>query len=163
MEPNRAQEQYFFDEATVAFLGRNLAAYAHPCCLCCPLPGQWLAQQGHRATILDTDRRFQTVVGYRYYDLHAPTWLGDDFGIILCDPPFFNVSLRELEHAIRMLARYDYAQPLVLCYLERREAALLRVFARYGLRPTDKVLGYQDVTPKAKNRIVLYTNVELLR
>src|SRR5690349_5948980 len=93
-------EQYFFDEPTLDRLARFLEPWRAPCCLCAPLLGKRLAQRGLAVHVLDIDERFANVRGFQRYDIYRPTWLGVEFGIILCDPPFFNVSLAQLFTAI---------------------------------------------------------------
>ncbi len=64
------------------------------------------------ATILDIDERFADVPGYRHFDITRPEWLGIEFGAILCDPPFFNVSFRQLGDALRTLACNAFTRAL---------------------------------------------------
>lgn len=65
-------EQYFFAEPTLAHLAGFLARFAAPCCLCAPLLGRRLAEQGVAVTILDIDERFAAVRGFRCYNLYNP-------------------------------------------------------------------------------------------
>ena len=158
IDERHEREQYFFDPATTERLADMLARYDHPCCLCAPTVGKVLRERGCRAAILDTDERFAGVPGFLKWDLYRPTHLPEAFGVILCDPPFFRVSLSQLFTAIRMLSRFDYRQPLFITYLARRTQALLGTFAPFGIRATDIELDYVTVQPIEKNRIVLFTN-----
>jgi len=97
------QEQYFFDRPTLAHLSTFVARFPHPCCLCAPLLGKTLVDRGTQVTILDVDERFAALPGYRRYDLYRPEWLGEEFGLIICDPPFYKVSLSQLFSTIRTL------------------------------------------------------------
>ncbi len=158
MEERHDREQYFFDAATVARLADRLESFESPCCLCAPRVAEELHRRGRAVTCLDLDERFGHLPGYRRYDLTRPDWLAERFGVILCDPPFFNVSLTVLRHAIRQLAHHDTSQPLFLGYLQRRAAAVERTFAEFGLRATAERFGYETVVEGAKNDIVLFAN-----
>ncbi|MBW3637159.1 MAG: protein-lysine N-methyltransferase, partial [Armatimonadetes bacterium] len=129
-------EQYFWDEATINQVADAAARFPNPCCLCAPMVGRELEKRGLETRVLDVDERFFDVAGFRRFDLYRPEWLGETFGVIVCDPPFWIVSLSQLFAAIRLLARHDYAQPLAICYPTRRGANLTGTFARFGLAPT---------------------------
>jgi hypothetical protein len=88
-----------------------------------------------------------------------PAWLGEPFDLILCDPPFFRVSLAQLFTAIRLLSRYDYRQPLLISYLSRRAANILGTFARFDLRPTGYYPGYLTVQNVDRNGIEFFGNL----
>lgn len=160
MEERHSNEQYFFDEATVEQLADVVQSFENPCCLCAPMLGKALVERGVSVHILDIDERFATLPGFRHYDISQPEWLGEPFGLILCDPPFFNVSLSQLFAAIRMLSRNDFRQPLMVSYLTRREASLLRAFSDFKLKPTGYLPRYQTVQASPKNEIAFYSNVE---
>ncbi len=152
-------EQYFFAEPTLAHLAGFLARFNAPCCLCAPLLGRRLAEQGVTVTILDIDERFATVRGFRRYNLYNPEWLDQEFDLIVCDPPFFNVSLSQLFTAIRLLSHHRFDQPLLISYLQRRSAAILGAFAPFGLQPTGYLPQYQTVQPVERNQIEFFGNL----
>ncbi len=108
---------------------------------------------------LDVDERFAHLRGFRRYDIYRPEWLGQQFGLIVCDPPFFKVSLSQLFGAIRTLSRNDYSQPLLLSYLCRRSANVLGTFARFTLEPTNYQPGYQTVQRAERNHIEFFGNL----
>lgn len=152
-------EQYFFDEATLARLSGFLLRFSAPCCLCAPLLGKRLAERGANMTVLDIDGRFSGVRGFRRWDIYRPEWLGAEFDLIVCDPPFFNVSLSQLFAALRMLSRNDFSQPLLVSYLKRRSEAILGAFAPFGLEPTGYLPSYQTVQPVERNEIEFFSNL----
>ena len=152
-------EQYFFAEPTLTHLAGFLAGFATPCCLCAPLVGRRLAEQGVAVTILDIDERFATVPGFRRYNLYRPEWLDQEFDIIVCDPPFFNVSLSQLFAAIRLISHNRFDQPLLISYLQRRSAAILGAFAPFGLQPTGYLPSYQTVQAVERNTIEFFGNL----
>lgn len=153
------REQYFFDSATIAYLSEFASQFENVCCLCAPLLGKELAARGIKAHVLDIDERFANLPGFRHYDIHKPRWLGEEFGLILCDPPFFGISLTQLFKAIRLLSRHDYNQPLLLCYLTRRAANVTRTFARFNLQPTGFHPTYQTVQNVARNDTEFFGNL----
>ncbi|MFT4538851.1 MAG: hypothetical protein ACI841_000455 [Planctomycetota bacterium] len=159
MQERYENEQYFFSEESIARLGSFAAGFPNPCCICTPKVGEWLTHHGHAVTILDIDERFSSLPGYRHFDLARPEWLGEDFGLILCDPPFYNLSLRKLFAAMRMLSRNDFAQPLLLSYLKRRAHALEGSFGEFGLRASGYQPKYQTVEESSKNEIEFFTNL----
>jgi hypothetical protein len=159
-------EQYFFDAKTLEHLADFLSAFQNPCCLCAPVVGKVLSERGANVSILDVDERFANVRGFRRYDISRPEWIGDEYDVILCDPPFFKVSLSQLFTAIRLLSHHDYTQPLLIAYLKRRERNLLGTFARFDLQPTEYSPTYQTVRATEKNEIEFFSNLpadEVLR
>src|SRR5262245_29477559 len=117
MDERHQYEQYFFAPDTLSRLTGFLARYDRVCVLCAPLLGQALATAGRKVRILDIDERFAAVPGFLRWDIHRPTPLGETFDVILCDPPFFNISLSRLFRAVRVLAQHRLDQPLLVSYL----------------------------------------------
>lgn len=153
-------EQYFFDAATLARLTAFLKPLGSICCLCTPLLGEHLERAGAKVCILDVDERFAKLKGFRKFDIYRPAWQGDAFDVIVCDPPFYNVSLSQLFSAIRALAQFDFQQPMMVSYLKRREPAVLGTFAKFGLRPSGYFPTYQTVERSQKNEIEFFTNLD---
>jgi hypothetical protein len=156
-------EQYFFDKPTLAYLADFVSGFPYPCCLCAPLLGRELESRGVPVRTLDIDERFAGLNGFRKYDIYRPEWLGEEFGLILCDPPLFNVSLSQLFTAIRLLSLYNYDQPLLVSYLVRRSSNIIGTFARFNLQPTGYRPGYQTVQKAERNDIEFFANVPVLR
>lgn len=152
-------EQYFFDRPTLTHMADFVSAYPNPCCICCPLLGRELAARDIPVRILDIDERFSSLPGFRRFDLHRPEWLGEEFGIIVCDPPFYGVSLSRLFAALRLLSRNLYTQPLLISYLVRRSSSILGTFARFNLEPTNYRPTYQTVQKVTRNEIEFYGNL----
>jgi hypothetical protein len=159
MEERHEREQYFFTRETRAALVEFASAYERPCCLCAPSLGRAIAEAGRDVAVLDVDERFADLPGFRRFDLHRPAWLGEEFDLILCDPPFFTVSLSRLFAAIRTLARNDFRQPLLLTYLDRRRHNVVGTFAKFGLEPVDAFPDYVTVKACAKNDIRFFGNL----
>ncbi len=152
-------EQYFFDEPTIEQLADFVATFDSPCVICAPMIGLRLTEMGIDVSILDIDNRFADLPGFRHWDLYNPKWLGQKFGLILCDPPFFNVSLSQLFSAIHLLGQHDFSQPVMIGYLKRRADAILGTFSPFGLQPTGYSPGYQTVRKIKKNEIEFFSNL----
>lgn len=110
-------------------------------------------------TILDIDERFSDVKGFRYYDLYKPNWIDQEFDLIICDPPFFNVSLSQLFTTLRMLSHDNLKQSLMVSYLVRRADAITGTFAPFNLQPTRYRPGYQTEQKSEKNEIEFFSNL----
>ena len=153
-------EQYFFDKRTNEIMAEFLRQWSPLCCLCTPLTGSLLAEQGHACTILDRDQRFADRAGYRDYNLYRPTRLEERFELIFCDPPFFKLSLSQLFKALRELAHYDLNQKLLIAYLYRRRHAVEGALAPFGVKCTAYRLGYQTVQDlDGRNEIRIFSNL----
>jgi len=155
----KKREQYFFDLETVDRLAGFLCGFEKPCCLCAPLVGAAAEERGVEVTVLDVDERFARLHGFVRFDLYRPTWLGNRFDIILCDPPFYKISLSQLFVALRTLSLNDFSQPLLLSYLVRREANVLKTFSPFSLRPTGYHPAYETVQRCERNDIQFYSNL----
>jgi hypothetical protein len=160
MDERHENEQYFFDGPTLDHLSEFVAGFARPCCICAPLLGQAVARRGRPVRILDIDERFADVPGFRRWDLHRPEWLGESYDLIVCDPPFFNVSLSRLFVALRTLAKNRFEQPILISYPTRRSRNLLSTFHRFALRPTGYAPGYLTVQAVERNAIEFYGNLD---
>lgn len=159
MYEQHENEQYFFDQRTVEMCADLLEPLAKPCVLCAPLVGVELERRGGHVITLDSDERFAKLRGFRRWGLFRPERLTERFGIVFCDPPFFNTSLSQLFRAVRMLTQFDFAQRLAITYLRRRRAdAALGKFAPFGLRATEFSLAYQTVRACEKNDLGLFAN-----
>ena len=69
MDERHEHEQYFFDRPTLARLADVVAQFENPCCLCAPMLGAALVDRDVAVSILDLDKRFASLPGYRRYDL----------------------------------------------------------------------------------------------
>lgn len=152
-------EQYFFDQPTLAHLADFVSQFERPACLCAPMLGKVLEEKGVAVKILDIDERFASLRGFRKYDLYRPEWLGEQYDLIVCDPPFFNLSLAQLFTALRLLSCNDYTQPMLVSYLSRRAGNLTGALSRFNLEPTGYRPGYQTVQRVERNEIEFFGNL----
>ena len=161
MEERHQREQYFFDRETLAALSDFVSRFERPCCLCAPMVGRELHRRGRTVRILDVDRRFADLPGFVEWDLYRPRHLDETFDLILCDPPFFNVSLSQLFTAVRLLAHFDLTSRVMISYPVRRSGAILGTFRPFALRATGYRPGYQTVQQCDNNDIEFYANFPL--
>ncbi|MBN1214145.1 MAG: hypothetical protein JXA99_01760 [Candidatus Lokiarchaeota archaeon] len=153
-------EQYFFDKNIEEILLNFIKLFKNPCLLCAPKLGREILNKGIPCTILDIDKRFSDIAGFQYFDLTKPYWIGaNKFGIILCDPPFFNIKLSELFRAIKLLSQYDFSQYLFISYLVRRSKKFLNIFKAFNLKPSGFIPSYKSIEKSEKNKIEFYTNL----
>lgn len=162
IEEHHHREQYFFDEKTLQELADVVQMFANPCCLCAPMVGRELHRRKRTVRVLDVDRRFADLPGFVESDLYRPTHLAEVFDLILCDPPFFNVSLSQLFKAVRILCHFDLSQKVLISYPVRRERAILGTFRPFALRPTGYCPGYVTLQKCEKNEIQFYGNTDCL-
>ena len=160
MDERHENEQYFFDTQTVVHLAAFVRVYPNPCCVCAPTVGQELERAGVPNRTLDLDGRFEGLSGFVRYDVTRPHWLGEEFGIILFDPPFFNAApVSTFVDAIRMLAKHSFDQKLLISWPIRRSSTILRAFSRFGIASTGYRPGYVSVANEGKNAIEIYGNL----
>ena len=152
-------EQYFFDSETLSHLVSFLAAFNRIGVLCAPMLGQALAKADRDTTVLDIDERFANVSGFFSWNIYRPQRLPQKFDIIICDPPFFKVSLSQLFKAIRILSHYDLDQKLLISYLHRRDNAIIGTFAPFKLEPTGFYPSYVTIKKAEKNKIEFFGNL----
>lgn len=161
LEERHEHEQYFWDASTLDRLCGIVSKFQNPCLLCAPMLGVELANRKRPVTFLDIDERFSGVTGFQKWDAYRPQHLSDEFDLIVCDPPFFNMSLSQLFSAIRILAHFDLSKSLLLCYLERRENAVLGTFSPFSLSGTNFRPTYRTVQPVDRNTVRFYSNFSI--
>lgn len=84
-------EQYFWTKETVAKLVSALDSLFvnECCCLTTPSLAHALHEEKREEVLLDIDQRFSYLPKFRYFDILHPIAQGEDFRIIVMDPPFF--------------------------------------------------------------------------
>ena len=160
MHENHQNEQYFFDQATIEKLADWLGEFVSPAVICAPMLGREMHRRGRSVRTLDIDERFADLQGYIKWDIYRPEHLHEQFDVIVCDPPFFNVSLSQLFHALRVLSHFDFGQRLMISYLRRRGKAITATFSPFGLEATGQIPGYQTVKNCERNEIEFFANFQ---
>lgn len=156
----KENEQYFFDAPTVEHLADFAEMYEHPCILCAPTLGRELVRRGKTPAILDIDERFQATPGFRKFDIKRPVYTSEVYDIVIVDPPFFNVSLSQLFHALRVLTHYDFEHPVLVTYLARRAHAFKAAMKPFKFEEVGFAPQYESVVPGPKNDIVFFANFD---
>jgi len=153
-------EQFFFDDRTIERLLSLLAPARSPLLVCLPSIAVARAHAGLPQRLLDRDRRFMGLPRAQRFDLHHPDYIDGSHDILLCDPPFANVSLATLRRTLDLLvstAMVPAPHPaLGLAYISSRQQALQQAFAPYDLQPVGPPLGYRSVAQRTQDRIRLY-------
>lgn len=184
MEELHENEQYFFSKRTLKLLSTSIASsgFNDVCCLCSPMLGLELYKKINYVSILDKDNRFVSVVKstrrkandsdknndlshlwFVNYDLNRPRYIGWNFDLIVCDPPFFSVPLHNLLRSIYTISKYNYRIKLLISYVKRREEQLLQTFEKYNLKPTGFHPEYDTVQNSGRNEIEFYSNIENIK
>ena len=160
-EEHHHREQYFFDGQTLGELANFIGLFQSPCCLCAPMLGRELHHRGRKVAVLDVDQRFGDLPGFVEWDLYRPKHLDQEFDLIVCNPPFFKVSLSQLFTAVRLLCHFNLTRQVMISYPLRRRNAILGTFAPFNLAPTGYRPGYLTVRQCEKNDIEFYANFDL--
>jgi hypothetical protein len=151
-------EQYFFAERTLDDLCELLGRFQRPVILCAPRLGEAMERRGRTVATLDVDERFARLRGFVKWNIRRPAPLGFKPDLILCDPPFFGVSLGELFLSIRLLARFDTTTPVAVSYLSRRAAAITAALRPFGVEATAYRPAYVSVENAGRTEIELFAN-----
>lgn len=151
-------EQYFFDRATRDWLTELLMPYGDPCLVGVPT----VAREMGNVRLLDIDERFADCAGFVKWDLYRPESRGETYDVVVCDPPFKTVSFSQLFNALRVLAKGDFSQKILLTGLASREEDQLATFYPFGLQPTGIQARYVSVQDQdGRNKIMFYSNFGL--
>lgn len=153
-------EQYFFAGPTLDELCRLLERHERPVVVCAPRLGEAMERRGRVVPTLDVDERFARLRGFVPWNIRRPIPLGFVPDLIVCDPPFFGVSLTELSRALRVLAGFDDSVRVAVSYLSRRGAALTGALRRFDLRATGYRPVYMSVENAGRTSIELFANFD---
>ena len=153
-------EQFFYDDTTNRRLFEFLDRFDLPLLLCNPSLAV-LAEEAKRPyLLLDRDRRFRFLPGFREFSLTAPFLVDAPYDAIFLDPPFANISPAQLVRCLRLMAP-SHAQasvPLFLAYNSEREEVLLKAFEEYPgpALQRSSPLSYRSVRMETQSKIFLY-------
>lgn len=128
-------EQYWFAPSTLADLSALIGDSKFPCFLCAPMAATMFASK-ESIRVLDIDERFAYLPGFLKWNVYRPQTLGEQYGVLIVDPPFTKVNLGQLYSAVNVLCEKDTSRKIVIAYPVRREAAILATFAPFNLKPT---------------------------
>jgi hypothetical protein len=154
--------QFFFTRQTALSLVEKLDAYASPCCLCTPrLAWEWHLQ-GRSVRLLDCDTRFESMPGFRRFDLMRPTALTESFDAIIVDPIFVPAPI--LRRAVDLVSSGSHrsAMALYVTFPTDREKELLDAFSPYELRRLPFEIRHNNVKSDDRNRFGLFGSRPLI-
>lgn len=157
----REVEQYFFSEDVVRNLVDALEFEKNLVCLGTPAVahGFWQYKQ-RNVLLLDIDRRFDYLPGYKYFDILSPSEIDIKPNIIIIDPPFFKMNLNDLFKCVDFLSKADRNTKILFVFVQREEKALLNIFKLYNLKLTKFKMEYRYVDPSKWSNYKLYSNSE---
>jgi len=164
IEEKHAWEQFFWTKGTVDRLMKacDLVYVEQTCCFTTPSLAHAWHKNGRDETLLDIDRRFNYLPKFRYFDARNPQAQdGDDFRLIILDPPFYVVPIRQFREAVDVLTGKNYNTKIICGFLRREEKLLMEAFKDYGIRPTNFELEYASIKPNKWKNFTLYSNVDL--
>lgn len=161
----RDLEQYFWNKDTVQ---RLMAALEFACGLCCfatPSLAHAFHIVGQDVALLDVDRRFAYLPGWRYWDILYPSPVdagdGQPFQYVVFDPPFFYIPMHQLFKAVMEVVKNNTSAKIMIGFLMREEPLLLKTFGCFKLKRTGFLLGYAAVKENKWRNYALYSNVDL--
>lgn len=157
---DHALEQFFYDDETLARLMRLAKTHERPAFVCNPsLASAWEREVGTPYVLLDCDARWKAKLrGFRRFDLRAPFVVRFDYDVVFIDPPFANVSPKEVRRALTLIAGTEAQRraPVYIAFNGEREAELNEAFDGELQRVFGRALGYKSVKPEMQSKIQLF-------
>ncbi|CEF96536.1 DNA methylase, N-6 adenine-specific, eukaryotic [Ostreococcus tauri] len=158
---DHALEQFFYSDETLRRLLRVAKRYERPLFVCNPtLAVAWEREVGETCVLLDCDVRFKGLVrGFKRFDLRRPVLMTKyAYDVVFVDPPFANVSPKELKTCLDMIAG-TVAQreaPVYVAFNADREEELDEAFGGTLTRVEGRALGYKSVKEAMQEKIWLF-------
>ena len=157
--PNFRIAQFFFTSECAKDLVDRLDRFDNPCCLCTPRLGKEWFDRGRVVRVLDIDKRFSFLPGYKYYDLRFPTIVIEVFDVIVMDP-IFKYGDAVLLNAINNISKENYDQKLLIVHTTADSSLFLRTFSDYKLQPTGYHPEFCNLTGERNKMYMFYANFE---
>ncbi|CAB4038258.1 Hypothetical predicted protein, partial [Paramuricea clavata] len=98
---------------------------------------------------------------YQSSDILTPENQDETFRVVICDPPFFYIPMAQIFEAVEMICKGDFSTKILIGFLKREEATLLKTFAPFRLSRTNFPLEYADVKSNKWTNYALYSNIDL--
>ena len=154
-------EQYFWTQETVTKLVNAITMYEEVCCLTTPSLAHALYIEGKDEPLYDIDKRFEYLPKFRYYDLRSPDDVKETFRIVVFDPPFFYIPMKQMFKAVCKVVNNDFKTKILIGFLKREETELMKYFSVFGIKATNFPLEYATVKSNKWKNYCLYSNVDL--
>ncbi len=155
---NHNYEQFFYDCQTANQLYQLVDLYERPLLLCNPTLAAMAEKKSKTYKLLDRDTRFNFLDGYEKFSLMEPHLItGYDFDAVFIDPPFANVSPKDVARCLRLISAHDV--PLWVAYNSRREEELLKALNALdspNLEPKWRLSYKEGVSEHTQGSIWLY-------
>ena len=156
-------EQFFWTGDIVKKLLTACEYTSDCCCFTTPSLAEGFRCVNRDEKLLDIDERFSYLKLFEKFDIknpHCPDGAGN-FNLIIIDPPFFNVTIKELFEATNYITNNNYNTNLIIAFLVRCEYSLLEIFKPYGISETSTQLEYAHIKPNKWKNFKLYSNIDL--
>ncbi len=157
----RELEQYFWTSKTVKDILNACQYVTDTCCFTTPSLAHAFHEEGREEKLLDIDERFKYLPRFEKFDIKNPHSIDESFNIIVIDPPFFNISTKELFDATNIITNNDYSTNIIIAYLKRFEYPLLETFKPYGISETNLMPEYAHIKSNKWRNFKIYSNIDL--
>jgi hypothetical protein len=157
----RELEQYFWTSKTVKDILNACQYITDTCCFTTPSLAHAFHEEGREEKLLDIDERFKYLPRFEKFDIKNPHSIDESFNIIVIDPPFFNISTKELFDATNIITNNDYSTNIIIAYLKRFEYPLLETFKPYGISETNLMPEYAHIKSNKWRNFKIYSNIDL--
>ena len=157
----RELEQYFWTSKTVKDILNACQYITDTCCFTTPSLAHAFHEEGREEKLLDIDERFKYLPRFEKFDIKNPHSMDESFNIIVIDPPFFNISTKELFDATNIITNNDYSTNIIIAYLKRFEYPLLETFKPYGISETNLMPEYAHIKSNKWRNFKIYSNIDL--
>ena len=156
MKEEKRFEQFFFDTDTIARIMSLAGHFTRPLFLCMPSLAERYEKSGLLCHLYDRDRRFSFLKSYHYFDLFEPYFVEHEFDAIFLDPPFSNINLAQLSHAVNTLNGFQQTRNVFICHVSEKGRALISAFTGYSMCRFPGHLTYRSVKPGTQRKIFLF-------
>ena len=157
----RELEQFFWTSKTVKDLLNACKYITNTCCFTTPSLAVGFREIGRDEKLLDIDERFSYMPRFEKFDIKNPHSIDETFNILVIDPPFFNVTTKDLFEATNIITNNDYSTNIIIAYLKRFEFALLETFKLYGISETNLMPQYAHIKENKWQNFKIYSNIDL--
>lgn len=161
IEEKREYEQFFWTSGTVKKLMDSCQYITECCCFTTPSLAEGFSKIGRDEKLLDIDERFSYMPRFEKFDIKNPHSIDESFNVIVIDPPFFNVTIKELFDATNIITGNNFNTNIIIAFLVRFEYPLLETFKPYGISETSATPEYAHIKPNKWKNFKLYSNIDL--
>ena len=157
--PDYENQQYFFTSESVKYLVDHLDHFENPCCVGTPsLVKEWF-ERGRNVRLLDIDKRFNFLPGYKYYDITKPDRFDEKFDVIIMDPTF-GWGEGILLKTVNILSHNNHSQKIFLVHMADHELSILEIFKDYQLKPTEYYPKYANLRGEGRKFVKCFANFD---